>query len=532
MVHAYYLQRCGHRDRGFNGTGYDLGHDQSFVALLKFVGEYLRPLREYVSPELEDPRKYYGGHGNDKHSLVHSVDPTSGVSCCYGIGTSFNDRDIQSWRDNAVATAASLQESRKSNGGDSSNAGRDYPRTVFWMDKDGKESPPMALDSSQAREGYIFLRCEDRCYPVARSKITDLANLTASPLFKDRMYLQLPQGTSDADFQMFYLFLVHGVYPTSLKQLNDRFDHNPQGAPIIVHTSTSGVPSLFPLLTAYKLASTIKYKPFCEHVLKGLRGLHATADDPTTILEKVYPSLQQSSQNSWPVINEVKPADAQLRVWIKIWLVVIRDPSGRYEATYGSNLAILKNASEFEDKFARLCERSEELKQDVKAAETELSRRRGGNSPMPSSLTPTVAQFFQNVPRGLDIFEPQFPPQGSNSVPYWINDKCNVNPYSGLNLNSQHQYLDTMDLANLRNALPQAFNPTQPGGVVPPPAWQQPLQPRAQHFHPYPDLRSQAERGNGRTMPHDSQTEVKYELWKELMEFSRQQDLKDRKVGQ
>ena len=124
MVHAYYLQRCGYRDRGFSGTGHDLEHDQSFAGLLKLVGEYLRPLQGDLSMELQDPRKHYGGHASDRHSSMHSIDPTSGVSCCYGIRTSFSDRDIRSWHDHAVATAASLQDARKSKGGVWGNTGR------------------------------------------------------------------------------------------------------------------------------------------------------------------------------------------------------------------------------------------------------------------------------------------------------------------------------------------------------------------------------------------------------------------------
>ena len=408
-----------------------------------------------------------------------------------------------------------------------------YPQNVFWMDKDGKESPSTSLDSaSQPREGYLFLRCEDRSYPVFRCKVTDLASLTASPLFKDRMYLQLPQGTTDADFQMLYLFLVHGVYPSSLKQLHDPSGHNTQGAPMIVPTGTLGVPSLLPLVTAYKLALTIKYKPFSEHILKGLRGLHATADDPTAILEKMYPSLQQSSSNTWPALNEVKPADAQLRSWVKTWLAVIRDPIGRYGAKCDSNLAVLRQVPDFKDRFARSCERSEELMQDVKAAEGELSRKYGGNNAMSPSLTPTmVPSFLQGIPRGLDIFEPRLSAQGSNPPHFWTDNNSIVNAHPQLDLN-RHQYLDAFGLADLRNAVPRALNPTQKSsdGVT---SWQGPSQPRMRDIRtfPYVDPRNPAARENVLPILHEPPTEAEMAWLNKLWDYG-QQSLKDRSTGQ
>lgn len=106
MVHAYYLQCCGYRDRGFSGKGHDLEHEQPFHALLKCVSECCEPLRQHLSADLWASRRYSRGQ--------YPCDPASGISACYDRVTRFNSIDIQDWRNIAVAETESQQEAQKS----------------------------------------------------------------------------------------------------------------------------------------------------------------------------------------------------------------------------------------------------------------------------------------------------------------------------------------------------------------------------------------------------------------------------------
>lgn len=114
MVHAYFLQCCGHRDRGSGGNGYDLGHEQPFRALLKCVGEHLHPLREYLTTDLwVHSQKTHDRLAPDCPCHGSCEDPTPGSSSCYGRKSQYDDVENQDWRNHAIATTESLQDTRK-----------------------------------------------------------------------------------------------------------------------------------------------------------------------------------------------------------------------------------------------------------------------------------------------------------------------------------------------------------------------------------------------------------------------------------
>ena len=102
MVHAYYLQCCGYRDRFLTGTGHDLEHEEPFYALLKCVGEHFKPLQRALAGHLFVPHGKIWSH--------YTPSPSAGVSCCYIHGSQFNDVDIQNWRNLAVGTTESKHQ--------------------------------------------------------------------------------------------------------------------------------------------------------------------------------------------------------------------------------------------------------------------------------------------------------------------------------------------------------------------------------------------------------------------------------------
>lgn len=113
MVHAYYLQCCGYRDRSSRGDGHDLSHERSFWALLGCIGEHLEPLQDILKEDLEVVSQNVHDKSQREHGCrcrLSSKKPTPGGSLCYGEKNRCNDDDIREWRDIANAVAKSLHE--------------------------------------------------------------------------------------------------------------------------------------------------------------------------------------------------------------------------------------------------------------------------------------------------------------------------------------------------------------------------------------------------------------------------------------
>ncbi|KAL9599542.1 MAG: hypothetical protein Q9219_003786 [cf. Caloplaca sp. 3 TL-2023] len=108
MVHAYYLQCCGHRDRDYGGDRHRLDHDLPFYALVHCIANSCEPLRHHLSGDLWTTRQC--------SRTFSPSDPTEGMSSCYDEDNPFNSVDIQEWRDVAVATFKSKQEAQNFKG--------------------------------------------------------------------------------------------------------------------------------------------------------------------------------------------------------------------------------------------------------------------------------------------------------------------------------------------------------------------------------------------------------------------------------
>ena len=114
MVHAYYLQCCGHTDKENSVTGHVLGHGLAFLALRKCIIEHCWPLQEILLRPLLAP--YLAGRRRLGHSSVADGKRIPGVSYCTHFKDRYNSVDVQDWHNTAVAKTVSLQDLRKASG--------------------------------------------------------------------------------------------------------------------------------------------------------------------------------------------------------------------------------------------------------------------------------------------------------------------------------------------------------------------------------------------------------------------------------
>ncbi|KAI4182981.1 MAG: hypothetical protein LQ346_006427 [Caloplaca aetnensis] len=400
MVHAYYLQCCGYRDRGHTGTGHDLKHEQPFQALLQCVGEHCEPLRGISSLDLWTPRR--------STRYPTSRDPNLGASCCYARRRRFSDVDIRDWRDVARAKTASLEEAKK--------AKESASPDVYSVDKDGKETPPKSMkDWHLPPEACVLLTWEKRNYPVARTSIPDRPALTSSPYFKDG-HLQLPLGTGEAEFNALYFLVVHGQYPPSLSILNSVTAPNhqvSQGPPSIRPFDANAPTYLVQLITAFRLGKVLQYKPLCDFAVAGLYSLASTAENPVAVLEQIYQVPQDWNPITAPL--PTRSADSQLREWTRSWLAVRQSPLhlSQNPGGYRNNLAVVRICPVWNARYSQLKASSAELKEDDSIAEAMLQvSTQAQRASTPSPLRqPVPLQHHLHIPRQYMFPGGILPPQ-------------------------------------------------------------------------------------------------------------------------
>lgn len=214
------------------------------------------------------------------------------------------------------------------------NFNRFFPRNLYFVAKDGVENPPKSFENWQyPREAYTFLLFDDRCYPVARSSVRDLAALTASPYFKDKLWFQLPQGTSEADFLTFYFFLVYGTYPPSLKELNAAFDPyglTTQSPPKIEPYDANAPTQVILLITAFLLGKDcgmchfvhLSWKdsghcvPQLKILLQALRGSMVVKSQETSCQYPTQPNLLILNSENGPEPGSL--SNFNLLLWVNM----------------------------------------------------------------------------------------------------------------------------------------------------------------------------------------------------------------------
>ncbi|KAL8712178.1 MAG: hypothetical protein Q9220_003612 [cf. Caloplaca sp. 1 TL-2023] len=414
MVHAYYLQCCGHRDLGYTDTGHDLAHEQPFQALLKLIEEHCDPLQETLSAKLWTPEKRCRSCERTDQA------PTSGVSSCYDRINRFNSVDIQDWRNLATATADSLQESPKSRTTQYWTDGKYVPHVAYFVSMDGSEQLPKPRESWQhPPEAYIFLVFEFRYYPVLRSSVGNLDALLSSPRCRDKRCLELPQSVSSRIFLVFYFFLVYGMYPPFMRILAPQSALNPgwtKQTSAIIKTYDDSAPALLgSLISAFHLGKILQYRPFCDYALNGLRNVPSIAEDPILPLEKIYRNSLIQDGPLLPFRDEAP--DPQLRQWAKQWLAVPLPPDVEveYRTRFTANLGVVKYHPSWSSRYSQLKAISTELREDDNAVAHNILSSYNANT-TPNFEAPLPAQQSLRPPQALYPVARQQVGHGFNTI--------------------------------------------------------------------------------------------------------------------
>lgn len=291
---------------------------------------------------------------------------------------------------------------------DSTDVTRAFPKDMYYVHKNGTEDPPLELEKwLYPREAYIFLHFDNRHYPVARSLISDLTALTSSTYFKDKVFLQLPQGTSEGDFLTFYFFLVHGMYPPYFKALNAEstsFEPTRRGPPKIQSYDARAPTYLNRLVSAFQLGTVLQYRPFRDFALKGLYSLESTAEDPVTVLEQVY--CRRNSLQHLAAPASIEAPDAQLRVWARRWLAVENDApgSGQHVARSHCNLGVVRSHPRYEPLRASCFELAED--DDTTVKEVAYKHRNNNVVRLESPMLSPAPSLLTSQPRRVPLLRP------------------------------------------------------------------------------------------------------------------------------
>ncbi|KAL8817273.1 MAG: hypothetical protein Q9223_003861 [Gallowayella weberi] len=450
MVHAYYLQCCSHGDRDHGVDDHDLEHEEHFQALFHCIREHCEPLQEARAASLSFPRLRRSGRSMDRHLLGESSGDSAGTTSCYSQHKRYSSAELREWRNVALAKVKSLQEAReasKSNGGKNDKL---FPEKVYRITKEGAEQPPGSFNKWELpREAYVLLQFDDRYYPVARNSVMDLSALTSSPYFKDKYYLQLPQGTSHEDFLTLYFFLFHGAYPPSMKGLNEDATftraHN-HGPPVIKAYDPNSPKQVVPLITASQLGAKLQYKPVHDHALRGLGALPSTAEDPIEALAKIYCTPAISWNSATPM--QTTSTYSQLGGWVVRWLQVVLPAAdwGQYGSTYQNNLDVVRCHPNWSEGFRRLKSKSPSVGEAEALAEMQLGFRYHDNIDiMKNPGSPEVKYFNPALPPG-HIPQPFFLPK--EGMPVNRSDNAPSNHWGNHGI---------FDMSNLRHGLPLEY---------------------------------------------------------------------------
>lgn len=120
MIHAYYLQCCGYRNKDENASGHDLRHGLEFDALLCLISErcsitgHRRSVHLWKLWSPQETRRWLYQRPGPRNP--HDPEVSPGNSNCYGHRHSpipIDNIDCKYWRNKALAVTRSLEESRR-----------------------------------------------------------------------------------------------------------------------------------------------------------------------------------------------------------------------------------------------------------------------------------------------------------------------------------------------------------------------------------------------------------------------------------
>ena len=389
MIHAYYLQCCGHKNKGVVGRGHDLRHKEEFYNLRRSIREHFLPGESLVWDAAKNLLP-----GQTCISSRYYV-PEAGCSDCYCKSLPIKRRDIDQWRVSALAltiakiargdasqrsssgktedmTSGRLQyvlSWRASQGGTSTadTSKRSNAEMFYFMERLGSSVGHIAQPYCPFAPGtYVTLQHDGRRYPVPKKDLRERAALSRSPFFSNDT-LVFPSTSSLEGLEILVSFLDDGDFsPSHSSALTAcKFacpGHNhigsaaTRGPPVMLQPEPSSPKYLGASILAYRLATTLQFEPLKSAAIKRLYGLPHTYEDPIALLEQVY------------MPEPALPQEDNLRIWVRDWLSRTTSFSAPYEALYPTNLHFLQRYPGLGAKFNRLLQTESILARDVSFA--------------------------------------------------------------------------------------------------------------------------------------------------------------------
>jgi len=108
MIHAYYLQSCGHKNKGVVGKGHDLRHKEEYENLRRSIKEHFLPGEKPVWDAANDLLPV--------EANVSYYPPEAGCSDCYYRSSCVKKVSVDRWRMAALALAIARSARRVASG--------------------------------------------------------------------------------------------------------------------------------------------------------------------------------------------------------------------------------------------------------------------------------------------------------------------------------------------------------------------------------------------------------------------------------
>lgn len=386
MIHAYYLQCCGHKNKGVIGRGHDLRHKEEFYNLSCSIREHFLPGESLVWDAAKN--------NFPRHTWISSryYVPEAGCSNCYCKSITMKKRDLDQWRDSALALtiakiardAASQHSSSAktedmttcrsqyvlswlASQGGTSTADISNRSNTYCMERHGSSVKHLVHSDCHLSPGtYITLWYDGRRYPVLKQGLRERAAISRSPFFSNDT-LVFPSTSSLEGLEILVSFLESGGFaPSHSSALTASKYGCPghhhissptlRGPPIMLQPEPSSPKYLGSSILAYRLATTLQFEPLKSAAIKRLYGLPHTYEDPIALLGQVY------------MLEPALPQEDHLRAWVRDWLTRTTSFVAPYEALYPTNLHFLQRYPGLEPRFDRLLQSEPNLARDVSYA--------------------------------------------------------------------------------------------------------------------------------------------------------------------
>ena len=399
MIHAYFLQCCGYWTGEADSTGYNLGHGPEFLALKVMISLiFLRIPQEKIWSALNNwnPLDNIRPSGRFRISATFA-ESKSGCSSCYRSDRLLGKKEqsrLKFWMDYAITSFSEKptttiscvdkkymeqsSQAYKGYGSPNSLCETLVPKLIILSSSDGKKFHIIKQGDSEASaapstynnlklDDYIELHFDKRIFPLQRKYTNDLQDLSKSPFFTNERELHFPSTFGWPEFRSLYSFLVYKEFDPTLASIHaDSLskDYKPS-PPVILPKKNGSAQYLSTSIAAAQLGATLSFKPLITHTLHRLNNLGWTTNNPVDALGKIYHG--SSSPNS------------DLRAWVKTWLAikVPTSPDAAYAKSYPTNLAVLKNHTNWKNEFALLREKEKdkkkELNADIEAVEKQVA---------------------------------------------------------------------------------------------------------------------------------------------------------------